>query len=132
MDRYGTIGPARGDYASDVDHIAKLLRDGMTVYVEHCALGSRHRLLMVCTGQPNFIAYCNSQEAIDAGGDRTHRYDKEEWLFVGINTEGGAWGGLYPFGSAPAPSYLAEKLGLRYGGDADTLARFIGDIWEAM
>lgn len=79
-DRFGQIGPEKGDFAEDCLALAVLLRAGRTVYVPLA-----HRM----TRQGITLALSDSIDVPWAGPEGMHqRHEEAPWLFLAVEGRG--------------------------------------------
>lgn len=126
MDKYGQIGPEKGDYDHDVRTIAHALDDGdhaISAILAHrgtrmqTVLASKKHLLVI-GGDP-----LSGQSARERDATEAHL-----WLFVAVQEHGAYW---FRVDTVAHPSYVAEKLDVM-AADAETITDFLTRLGAAM
>lgn len=115
MDRFGQIGPEKGDYDRDVLAVANALEHGERAVT----LALAHRM----TRQQVTIALKRKMEVIgaDYGGGPPGTKGDGEFAYVSVDEKGAYW---FRIDVRVDAGYLASKLGLRTP-DADALSDFL-------
>lgn len=82
MDRYGQIGPEKGNWNQDCRRVAEVLADGETPFVALAHRGTRQEVMLM----PASRAWC--VEAKPTGIDAT---DSPPWALLSVVGRGACW-----------------------------------------
>jgi acetylornithine/succinyldiaminopimelate/putrescine aminotransferase len=117
MDKYGQIGPDKGEYDHDVALVANSLTAGIqAVSVILAHRGTRMQLLLA-----------SKEHTLVFGGDPL--YDAAGvWVFLAVQEHGAHW---FRIDTIAHTSYLREKLGVTEA-DAETISDFLVRLGHAM
>lgn len=123
MDRYGQIGPEKGNWNQDCRRVADVLADGRTPFVALAHRGTRQEVMLVLASR----AWCveSEPEGIDAN-------DSPPWALLSVVGRGACWVQL-GVGFMRA-EYLAEHLSAEGHNpiDAESLAALLDGVSAAL
>lgn len=121
MDKYGQIGPEKGDYASDARAVATNLADVGACFVAFAHDGTRMNLILV----PRMHVACEGAEP--AGLERAGEVPAW-WIHVAVTEHGAYWFDVFNYAD---PGYVASKLDITLV-DGTALAEFLTRLGSAL
>lgn len=126
MDKYGQIGPDKGDY----DHDVALVANALTAGIQAVSVILAHR------GTRMQIVLATKEHLLVYGGDPLSGQSARErdateaqlWVFVAMQEHGAYW---FRLDTIAHSSYISEKLDVM-PGDAETIMDFLTRLGRAM
>lgn len=129
MDRYGQIGPDKGDYDEDCQLIAGWLRRLLPVFVKLAAEGTGFEVALIPVGALALASADESGKRCYPAGTQALDGTVGTQLLVVIRDKGSAW---FDTRLRKAPPYIAEKFGYSNPIDPASIADFLDRVGRAL